>query len=119
VRRIIFREDLANQILAGVKTETRRVPKDSPRSPWYRERCAFEVGGTYAVCAGRGTPTLGLIVVEAVDMVRLGAITHDGAVAEGFSDVRDFMHGWTKINGSWNTHEQVWRLTFHAETNAI
>lgn len=115
MRRIIFRDDLAAQILAGAKTETRRELSDKPRSPWNRERCAFEVGDTVAICSGRGTPTLGLIVIEAVDKVVLGHITHDGAVAEGCSDVRDFMHTWTKINGSWNPRAEVWRLTFHAE----
>lgn len=112
---MIFRSHLADLVMAGVKTETRRALSDNPRSPWWRERCALVVGERYAVCPGRGAPAVCRLVVEAVDKVKLGQITHDGAVAEGCSDVRDFMHTWTTINGAWDPHAEVWRVTFHAE----
>lgn len=119
MRRILFKQELADRIAAGVKTETRRLQSEKPRSPWFVERCAFEAGETYGVTVARGGPIVGLIVVEAVDRVRLGAITHDGAIAEGFVDVRDFMEGWRTINGAWTPDLYVWRLTFHAEPNAL
>lgn len=114
---MIFRPDLADKAVAGVKTETRREVSDNPKSPWWREACAYQVGADYAVQPGRSAPAIGRIVIDAVDKVRLGHITHTGAVAEGCADVRDFMHTWTKINGSWNPNADVWRLTFHAEPN--
>jgi hypothetical protein len=115
VRRIIFRADLADRIAAGVKTETRRELSDKPRSPWFRERCAFDIGDSAAVVTGRGTPPVGVIVVEAVDKVRLGTITHDSAVAEGFGTRAEFVDAWRAINGRWDPDALVWRLTFHAE----
>jgi hypothetical protein len=112
---VIFRSDLADLVVAGVKTQTRRRLSDNERSPWWRDRCAYAVGGDYAVQPGRGVPAIGRVVIEAVDKVLLGHITHDDAIAEGCSDVRDFMHTWAKINGYWQPREHVWRLAFHAE----
>lgn len=112
---MIFREDLADKALAGVKTQTRRRKSANPRSPWYAARCAYEVGGRYAIQPGRGRHAIGHLVIDDVAQVRLGHITHDTAVAEGFADVRDFMHAWEQINGCWIPAEYVWRLTFHSE----
>jgi uncharacterized protein YhfF len=112
---MIFRADLADLVVAGVKTQTCRRLSDKERSPWWREACAYKVGGSYAVQPGRGEAAIALLVIDAVDKVQLGHITHDDAVAEGCGDVRDFMHTWTKINGYWQPREHVWRLTFHAE----
>jgi hypothetical protein len=112
---MIFRGDLADRVVAGRKTQTRRRLSDNPKSPWWHERCAYQVGGDYAVQPGRSARAIGRVVIDAVDKVRLGHITHDGAIAEGFADVRDFMYAWTDINGCWIPTEDVWRLTFHAE----
>jgi len=120
---MIFRPDLADLIRAGVKTETRRRLSDNPRSPWHTDRCAYEPGGgpdgSYAIQPGRSRPAAGRLVVEHVEKVRLGSITHDGAVAEGCANVREFMDLWSAINGSWDPNETVWRIVFHAEAHAL
>ena len=113
-----FRAELAGLVMDGRKTETRRALSDNPRSPWFRERCGHEVGSRHAVCPGRGAPGIGYIVIDDVALVRLGHITHDGAVAEGFADVRDFVAGWEALNGPWNPRQHVWRVRFHVETAA-
>lgn len=113
-----FRPELAALVMDGRKTETRRALSDNPASPWYRERCSHEVGSRHAVCPGRGAHGIGYVVIDDVALVRLGQTTHDGAVAEGFADVRDFMTGWETINGGWNPRQRVWRIRFHVETEA-
>lgn len=113
-----FRAELADLVMDGRKTETRRQLSDNPNSPWFRERCGHEVGSRHAVCPGRGAPSIGYIVIDDVAFVRLGDITYDGAVAEGFRDVEDFKAGWEKLNGDWNPRQRVYRVRFHVETPA-
>lgn len=69
-----FAPDLAEKILAGEKTVTRRMPSDNPRSPWWREKCAFEVGREYAICPGRGKNAVGRMRIKSVRLERLGCI---------------------------------------------
>jgi hypothetical protein len=33
-----FQRELAEKVMAGEKTVTRRLVSDNPRSPWWRER---------------------------------------------------------------------------------
>jgi hypothetical protein len=115
---LMFREPLARQVMDGTKTQTRRKLSDNPNSPWWRERCAHEAGSRHAVCPGRGVNGIGFVVLDDVTVVRLGHITHDGAIAEGFADVRAFMQAWEQINGTWDPRERVWLLRFHVETAA-
>jgi hypothetical protein len=49
-----FRPELAEKVMAGEKTVTRRLVSDNPRSPWYVGGCSLNVGQDYAVCPGRG-----------------------------------------------------------------
>lgn len=113
---LIFRTDLADQVMRNLKTETRRALSDNPRSPWWREKCAHEIGSRHAVCPGRSQFGIGHVVIDDVALVRLGAITDDGAHAEGFPDRAAFIEAWTAINGEWTPRERVWRVRFHVET---
>lgn len=115
---LIFRDELARKAMAGEKTQTRRALSDNPRSPWWRDRCAHEVGSIHAVCPGRSQFGIGFVVVEDVSLVRLGQITNDGAIAEGCADVPDFMATWEAINGTWDERQRVWLLRFRVATDA-
>jgi len=98
-----FRRELADQVLAGTKTE---------RSPWFRGCCAYTVGQRFAVTPGRGEHRICNAIVTAVDRVRLGDIDDAAARAEGFKNVGDFRRGWEAINGSWVPGESVWLIKF-------
>lgn len=108
----MFKPELAAMVMAGQKTQTRRVPSQNPRSPWYVKRCALRVGDTYAVCPGRGVRSIGRVLAESVTMTRLGAITPADALAEGFRSPDDFAEAWERINGSWDPGMLVWRVAF-------
>lgn len=114
---ITFRRELADLVLSGFKTETRRRLSDKPASPWYREGCKHEPGTRHAVCV-KGEKALGYIVIDDVALVRLGDITPDGARAEGFDSVEAFRATWEELHGGWNPRERVYRVRFHVETAA-
>lgn len=114
---MIFRPELAAKVMAGEKTVTRRLVSDNPRSPWWRERCAFPPGKLFAVCPGRSKPNIGHGRVVSLRKERLGdiingALSHVEARREGFEDFYAFRDGWEKINGRWDGSALVWRVEF-------
>lgn len=113
-----FRHELAEAVIDGRKTQTRRATSTNPRSPWFAGGCRLVVGRDYAVCPGRGKNAVGRVVVEAVDKVRLGDISHADAQAEGFRDVQAFCEAWEQINGGWLPDDVVWRITFRRKEDA-
>lgn len=102
---MIFRPKLAEAILAGRKTETRRPAKfeqvdagtANEHSRWLP--CRYKPGKTYAIQPGRGKKGIGrLRVLE----VRNGYMHEldDGAIrAEGFSSRAEFERVWREIYG--------------------
>jgi hypothetical protein len=56
-----FRPELAEKVMRGEKTVTRRIASTNPRSPWYSDRCGLKTGRDYAVCPGRGKHALGRV----------------------------------------------------------
>lgn len=108
-----FRPELAEKVMAGEKTVTRRLVSDNPRSPWSAKGCRFSVGQSVAVCPGRGKHAIGRVVVTAVHIEKIGNITEDEARREGFASIAEFMDAWRAINGplsnGWDT---VWRVEF-------
>ena len=115
---MIFREELAEKILRGEKTATRRRMSDNPRSPWYRERCAYEVGQVFTVNPGRGVPRVGEARVTAVYPQPLGHMTEADALKEGFRPTETgtalyhFDAAWEEINGDYFPDEAVWVIEF-------
>jgi hypothetical protein len=108
-----FQPQLAAEVLAGTKTVTRRLVSDNPRSPWWRERCALEVGRDYAVCPGRGKPADGRVRIVSVRREPLARMTDAEARLEGFESFDDFKAAWCRINGGeWFDGELVWRVEF-------
>lgn len=108
---MIFRPELALKVANGEKTETRRVLSDNPRSPWFRDRCAYRKDQVFAVNPGRGIERIANARVEWQPYTaRLDAIDDDRARREGFADRDDFLSAFEAINGDGIT--TVWVLRF-------
>jgi hypothetical protein len=108
-----FKPELAQAVMAGRKTVTRRLASDKPRSPWYRGGCALKVGGDYAVCPGRGKHAIGRVRVTSVRRGPLHLALNPGeAEREGFHSAEAFLKAWKAINGGWDDMATVWRVEF-------
>jgi hypothetical protein len=94
-----FRPELADKVMAGEKTVTRRLVSENPRSPWYVGACSLKVDHTYAVCPGRGKHAIGRVRVTRVRREPLGILGLGEACAEGFSTMFAFREAWRTING--------------------
>lgn len=115
---MIFRRELAEAILRGEKTATRRQMSDNPRSPWYRERCSYEVGQIFAVQPGRGVKRICDARVTAVYQQLLAYMDEEDARREGFlanddgSALHGFIAAFCEINGSYDSAEVVHVIEF-------
>jgi hypothetical protein len=107
---MMFRPELAELVMTGEKTVTRRLVSENPRSPWYRERCALRVGETYAIQPGRGKPAIGRAVITAVTRERLGVIDEAEARREGFAGVLEFEAAFAGLNHGYDPDDEVWRI---------
>lgn len=122
---MIFRPKLAEVVMDGRKTVTRRLVSDNPRSPWWEGGCKLVPGRTYAVCPGRGKPASGRVRVLSVRTERLGDVFGDTlsvydyrrageveARREGFPTAIAFKLAWLAINGRYDADVRVWRVRF-------
>lgn len=109
-----FRPELAEKVMAGEKTVTRRLVSENPRSPWWRERCAYQPGKVFTVNPGRGQVNIGTAVVIDVCLVPLDPISDDEARAEGFEDAAAFWDAFNAINKGKDVDPgtDVWRISF-------
>ncbi|HYI80025.1 MAG TPA: ASCH domain-containing protein [Thermoleophilaceae bacterium] len=109
-----FKQHLADQILVGEKTVTRREPSPNPNSPWWVERCAYIPGRDYAICPGRGKNAVGRMLVVSVEKVRLGWLDDAEAANEGFATAYDFTQLWASMRkgGIYDPRQKVWRVEF-------
>lgn len=117
-----FRPELAEKVLTGEKTVTRRLMSDNPRSPWFHGGCSLKVNGSYAVCPGRGKDAIGRVRIVDVQGGLLGHITDEEARREGFPDREAFEATFAAINGSYDPMEPVWRIEFrpiHADDEPL
>jgi hypothetical protein len=111
---LTFKPELAEAVMAGEKTETRRVANDNPRSPWWRERCGFSIGRDYAVQPGRGKIQIGRARILYTSRGPLRKLTASQAAAEGFASVADFEAIWEQLHGSYDSALEVWVVSFEA-----
>lgn len=105
---MIFRVDLAESVMAGRKTVTRRLAKGP---------CRYRVGKDVAVQPGRGKPAVGRIFITGITLEELGRITPGEARREGFESVADFKHTWKELHGHYDDGEMIYRIAFEAVPN--
>lgn len=103
---MIFREELAAQIVKGEKTATRRLPSDNPRSPWRLQRpWRYPVGKEFTINPGRGVDAIARVVVTRRYMQPLICVENADAKKEGFRTAggktarTQFLEAFEQING--------------------
>lgn len=106
---MIFSGELADKVLDGTKTQTRRPVVWS--TPTIAYACRYQVGRTYAIQRKRGTHGVGpRIRVLDARMVDVFTISRDDAIAEGFTDEHAFLARWHEFYGTRFGH--CWRIEF-------
>lgn len=101
---MIFHPELAQAIVDGRKTVTRRPVKGD-------EPCRYKVGRTYAVQTGRGKKAVARILVLSVTREPAGAITTNEAIREGFRDPVGFADKWESLYQG-QPWRHWWRIEF-------
>lgn len=113
---MIFQGDLADLVLSGKKTETRRLFSDKPGSPWWKGGCRFRRGSRIAVQRGRTARGEGFVVLTEEPYDEPVVNVDDAAArAEGFIDRQDFLRRFMAINGPGALGGRVWVLKFEKE----
>ncbi|MES2532851.1 MAG: hypothetical protein V4636_17555 [Pseudomonadota bacterium] len=113
-----FRPELAEAVMAGTKTVTRRLVSANRNSPWWEHECSYRVGQVVAICPGRGKHQIGKATVVSVERMTLGIPARHEAIAEGFAGPIAFVEAWEAINGAYDPHAIVWRIGLEAITDA-
>lgn len=110
---MIFKPELVEKILAGEKTETRRLEKLG------QTQCRYVSGRDYALQPGRTRRAVGRIAITDVRRERLGEITHEGALREGFPTVREFLAYWRQPHGAEDPEQEVWMIRFKLREGGV
>jgi len=105
---LIFGPELARLVMAGLKTETRRLVKGDPETAV----CRYKEGRTYAVRPERTRGSIGRIKILSVRRERLGDIDHAGARLEGFPNVGRYLDYWRTLHGHVDPDAEVWAIRF-------
>lgn len=108
---MIFSGGLADKVLDGTKTQTRRAVRvllgDGSTGP-----CSYTVGRTYAIQRKRGEPGVGRrIRVLSIDSVPTFPISFEDAQAEGFDNPSAFEAKWHELYGN-SRPGRCWRIEF-------
>lgn len=137
---MIFLPELAEKIVRGEKTETRRIVQSGEYLVGcLREDYVYRPGGavkwaaypskSYAVQPGRGKKAIARITITAIRRERLWKITPNGIAAEGFGSFsidslpmasRWFMDLWDRLHDKgerWSDNPKVWVLSFKVAPN--
>ena len=129
---MLFKPYLAEAILQGKKTQTRRLPtntgtvlfQDRIIAVYRNRRLRWRVGNTYAIQPGRGKKSIGRFHLLSIHLESLQAITPADVTAEGLAAYPDptkgFVALWNSINTKpgtrWQDNPQVFVLTFELVT---
>lgn len=125
---MLFKLELADKILKGQKTQTRRMvkPNDVPlfftaiTKQFYPEQHSgyagvqkrWSVGKDYAICPGRGKFQVGRMRITALRQECVQDITDADAVREGFANRQEFLDVFKKINPKSKLTDAVWVIDF-------
>lgn len=128
---MLFKPELVARILAGEKTQTRRVNRgedtawregvypqtDPPIVRLYRRgHILWAVGRSYALQPGRGKHAVGRIRITAIRYcARASDISESDARAEGFATAEEFREVYARINGTGSLEQPCWMLCFSLE----
>lgn len=137
-----FTKENAEKVMAGTKTQTRRVIKKGERRVWIsdltvlaadrngNEQIKWQVGRIYAVCPGRGKSAIGRVKLLNIRPAELQSISEADCAAElgclakwpgpGPEPYKRnlraaFADLWDSINPKgkrWADNPDVWALTF-------
>lgn len=119
---MLFRKVLADKILSGQKTQTRRLCK--PGENWQifppipatvldkNGRIKWQVGRDYAIQVKRGGNAIGRFRIKDIRREIVAQISEDDAKAEGFDGRNEFFTTWDSINGSDETNQYCWVIEF-------
>lgn len=135
---MLFTPQNAAKVLAGLKTQTRRIVKEGEFALFddshkvsavasvvnQHARIKWVVGKTYAIQPGRGKPAIGHLKLKQIRRESLQAITIKEIWLEGFgskerktTDEKDwYKELWDSINKTkgtrWADNPDIWVLTF-------
>ena len=118
---MLFKPELIAKIKAGDKTQTRRptqndqfVERGFKFSSVYNANnvLMWHVGKRYALVPKRGAKGVGFIQLIDIERQKLGELTHDAAIAEGFASQAEFFAYWSTIYGEVDLNQSVWVLFF-------
>lgn len=87
----MFKRHLLEKVLSGEKTQTRRISKRK-----------YKIGKEYRLRKDWYHYYDHRIKIIDRREERLGDITEEDAVREGFNSVKDFKKAWININGIWD-----------------
>lgn len=116
---MIFRKELAELILDGKKTATRRAMSDNPRSPWWKGGCSYSKGQVFAVQNGRGKVAIAEATITDIYADAPILISHKQSREEGFANPDAFLTAFQKINPTAPLYRKVWVIEFAVNLNEI
>lgn len=121
---MLFKQTLAEKIINGQKTQTRRLCKDGEN--WRKAsddgiatvfdkdgRIKWQVGRDYAIQTKRGGKAIGRFRITDIRREIVAQISDDDAKAEGFAGRNEFFGAWDWINGSDTTNQYCWVIEFY------
>lgn len=92
-----------SQILSGNKTVTRRMPSGKrPAVP----------GNIHKLKIDRTKKTYGLIKIESCELEKLGDLTEEEAIKEGFNNKKHYMNYFRYLNGDVEEDQLIWKIEF-------
>jgi hypothetical protein len=105
---MLFTAALLEKIQDGKKTQTRRIVQSR------RGAKVYQIGERVRIAAGyRGASAQ--IIIRNRRRQKIGEITEEDAVKEGFADVEEFKQTWLKLFGYWDPNQEVWVYDFVLE----
>ncbi|MEM1540785.1 MAG: ASCH domain-containing protein [Candidatus Bathyarchaeia archaeon] len=97
----LFKRYNIEKILAGVKTQTRRIHKHT-----------WQVGKVYLLRDSWFSKGVAYIIVTRKFRQKLGDITLEDVKKEGYNSLEEFKAEWIKLHGEWNPDQVVWVYEF-------